>query len=195
MTTSGVARRRAVLLVDDRPENLLALEALLVRWATSSFVPDSGQEALDALEGDEFALILLDIRMPSMDGLETAARLRGLSAGRTPIIFVTADGAAPYSRRAYSRAADILREEAVDPPGAPGEDRVFHRALQARAAHPGGRRGVDHARRKEFVRSRRRRTVVASAGSSEPLCGRRRLAAGGALDRRDALIAIAPGLL
>src|SRR3954467_308356 len=80
-----------VLLVDDRPENLLALEAVLEPLGESLVVASSGQEALDRVLAQDFAVILLDVAMPGMDGFETARRIRARenSVG-TPIIFVTA---------------------------------------------------------------------------------------------------------
>ncbi len=80
-----------VLLVDDRPENLLALELLLedVRCETQKAI--SGNEALAAIVANDFALVLLDVQMPDMDGFETAALMRGnKKTCHIPIIFVTA---------------------------------------------------------------------------------------------------------
>ena len=80
-----------LLLVDDKPANLLALQALLEEAGHEIVTAPSGQEALANALIDDFALILLDIMMPEMDGFETARRLReGERNGRTPIIFVTA---------------------------------------------------------------------------------------------------------
>jgi signal transduction histidine kinase/DNA-binding response OmpR family regulator len=80
-----------ILLVDDRPANLLALEAILGDLAQNLIKAPSGAEALRALLRDDFALILLDVQMPDMDGLETAALIRARDRSRqTPIIFLTA---------------------------------------------------------------------------------------------------------
>ena len=81
-----------ILLVDDRPENLLALESLLEGEDLRIFTATSGNEALSVLmEGDEFALVLMDVQMPEMDGFETAALMKGMKRTReVPIIFVTA---------------------------------------------------------------------------------------------------------
>lgn len=80
-----------ILLVDDRAENLLALEAVLSAPEYRLVQARSGQEALDALKDHDFLVILLDIQMPLMDGFETARLARETPRGRrVPIIFVTA---------------------------------------------------------------------------------------------------------
>lgn len=81
----------SVLLVDDRPENLLALEAVLADVDARLVRADSGEEALRALLEEDFAAILLDVQMPGMDGYETAKMVRGRKrSAHTPIIFLTA---------------------------------------------------------------------------------------------------------
>jgi serine phosphatase RsbU (regulator of sigma subunit)/CheY-like chemotaxis protein/anti-sigma regulatory factor (Ser/Thr protein kinase) len=81
----------SVLLVDDRPENLLALAAVLEPLHVRLFSADSGEEALKALLEEDFAVVLLDVQMPGMDGFETAGYIRGRERSRTtPIIFLTA---------------------------------------------------------------------------------------------------------
>lgn len=87
----------AILLVDDRPENLLALDALLAPLAAETGVrvlhAHSGEEALRITlrEGDALAVLLLDVMMPGMDGPETARRIRAETRSEhVPIIFVTA---------------------------------------------------------------------------------------------------------
>ena len=81
----------AVLIVDDHPGNLLALEAVLAPLGAQITRAGSGEEALRAVLAHEFAAILLDVQMPSMDGFETAALIRGRErSAHTPIIFLTA---------------------------------------------------------------------------------------------------------
>ncbi|MEP0832650.1 EAL domain-containing protein [Microcoleus sp. AS-A8] len=80
-----------ILLVDDQPKNLLALSAILDSPDLNLVKADSGIEALRCLLNQDFAVILLDVQMPNMDGFETAALIRQRQRSRqTPIIFVTA---------------------------------------------------------------------------------------------------------
>lgn len=80
-----------VLLVDDKPQNLTALEAVLDGLGLSLVRASSGPEALRQLLQRDFAAVLMDVNMPGMDGLETAALIRGRPKSQhTPIIFITA---------------------------------------------------------------------------------------------------------
>jgi len=86
--------RASVLLVDDLPANLLALEAILDDHGHNLVRAQSGEEALRLLRDDDFALVLLDVRMPGMDGFQTARLVREQERSRhTPVIFITAYGA------------------------------------------------------------------------------------------------------
>jgi two-component system, sensor histidine kinase and response regulator len=85
--------RVKILLVDDQPENLLAAEAVLESLGQQIVKAESGREALRHLLDNDFAVIVLDIMMPEMDGFETAALIRQRERSRhTPIIFLTALG-------------------------------------------------------------------------------------------------------
>src|SRR5207253_2793626 len=80
-----------ILLVDDRPENLVALESVLECLGQNMVRAASGREALRRLLEDEFAVILMDVQMPEMDGFETASLIRSREKTQlTPIIFITA---------------------------------------------------------------------------------------------------------
>ncbi|HLH56960.1 MAG TPA: response regulator [Verrucomicrobiae bacterium] len=96
-----------ILIVDDRPDKLLALEAVLTGLRQNLVQARSGKEALRQLLKREFAVILLDVSMPSMDGFETAALIRQRpSCEHTPIIFVTSIGNSEnHIARGYSLGA------------------------------------------------------------------------------------------
>lgn len=80
-----------VLLVDDRPENLLTLEAALTDRDYELVFAHSGEEALKHILQNEFAVILLDVQMPGLNGFETAKLIKGRkSSAHIPIIFITA---------------------------------------------------------------------------------------------------------
>src|SRR6185295_10368593 len=80
-----------ILLVDDEPANLLALETILGELGQTLIQAHSGEEALQNILDTDFAVVLLDVQMKGIDGLETARLIRGWSRSRhTPIIFLTA---------------------------------------------------------------------------------------------------------
>ena len=83
--------RANILLVDDRPENLLALEALLEPLEANLVRANSGDEALKRILAQDFAVILLDVQMPGLNGFETAKLIKAREKSRyIPIIFLTA---------------------------------------------------------------------------------------------------------
>jgi signal transduction histidine kinase len=111
-----------ILLVDDRPENLMALEAVLEGLGPQLVRATSGREALRHLLDQDFAVVLLDVKMPDMDGFETAALIRERERSRdTPIIFMTALKSEEHLFRGYYMGAvdylfkpivpDILRSK------------------------------------------------------------------------------------
>jgi CheY-like chemotaxis protein len=89
-----------VLLVDDEPKNLFAMRAVLEDLGAQIHCVASGEEALRQVLKHQFAAILLDVRMPGIDGFETAAAIRSIERfRRVPIIFLSAHG----DRRAEGR--------------------------------------------------------------------------------------------
>jgi signal transduction histidine kinase len=121
---SGAGEPIKFLLVDDLDENLLALEALLQREGLACLKARSGDEALELLLLHDFALALLDVQMPGMDGFQLAEFMRGAERSRhVPIIFLTAGTADTQRRfRGYEAGAvdfiqkpieaDVLRSKA-----------------------------------------------------------------------------------
>jgi CheY-like chemotaxis protein len=78
-----------VLVVDDEPHSLLAMQELLSGPDREVVSGASGKEALRRILKDDFAIVLLDVRMPEMDGFEAAALIRKLKRSRDTIIFLT----------------------------------------------------------------------------------------------------------
>ena len=106
-----------ILLVDDRHENLVALDAILSSLNQILVTVKSGEEALKALLVDEFAVILLDVVMPGMDGFETASHIKRRPKTRdVPIIFLTAASAEPdHAFRGYAAGAVDYISKPFDP--------------------------------------------------------------------------------
>jgi PAS domain S-box-containing protein len=107
-TSRPIADLKAnILLVDDRPDKLLALEAVLTSLDQNLVQARSGKDALRQLLKRDFAVILLDVSMPSMDGFETASLIRQRpSSEHTPIIFITSIGNSEnHIARGYSLGA------------------------------------------------------------------------------------------
>ena len=106
--------RASILIVDDRPDKLLALRAVLEELEQNIVTAASGEEALKQVLLQDFAVILLDVNMPGLDGLETAQLIRNRrKSAHTPIIFITAD----FQDDSHSRRGYLLG--AVDYIGSP----------------------------------------------------------------------------
>ena len=91
MSEPVMTPKAKILCVDDTPENLLALEAILEPLDQELVRAGSGEEALRRLLNDEYALILLDVQMPGLDGFQTADLIKQRERNRhIPIIFLTA---------------------------------------------------------------------------------------------------------
>jgi signal transduction histidine kinase/DNA-binding response OmpR family regulator len=118
-------RKVKILLVDDQPANLLALEVVLGDLHQELVKAQSGADALRAVLKDDFAVVLLDVQMEGMDGFETGRLIRGRERSRhTPLIFLTAYDSPDFTaRQAYALGAvdflvkpivpDILRAKVV----------------------------------------------------------------------------------
>jgi signal transduction histidine kinase/DNA-binding response OmpR family regulator len=95
-----------ILIVDDRPDKLLAFQSILDELGQQLFTARSGEEALKLVLEHEFAVILLDVNMPGLDGLETAALIRQRKrTAHTPIIFITAYSDEMLTMQGYSLGA------------------------------------------------------------------------------------------
>jgi CheY-like chemotaxis protein len=114
---SGVAELAKALLVDDRRDNLLALEAILQGLPVQPVAVESGEAALKQLLVDDFAVILLDAQMPNMDGFETASHIKRRERTRhVPILFLTAaDRDAQLALRGYAVGAVDYLTKPFDP--------------------------------------------------------------------------------
>lgn len=106
-----------ILLVDDRTDNLVALQAILQGMPVETVAVTSGEAALKQLLVDDFALILLDATMPGMDGFETATHVKSRERTRNiPIIFLTAaDRDARLALRGYAAGAVDYLTKPFDP--------------------------------------------------------------------------------
>jgi two-component system, cell cycle sensor histidine kinase and response regulator CckA len=92
-----VRERINILMVDDRPDGLLTMEAVLQTPEYNLVKASSGLEALQHLQKDEFAVILLDVQMPVMDGFQTAKKVKEMPRSQnTPILFITAIHKDPF---------------------------------------------------------------------------------------------------
>ncbi|MFI5757112.1 two-component system response regulator [Streptomyces sp. NPDC051569] len=109
--------RASILLVDDMEDNLVALESVLASLEEPLVRARSGEEAVRALQGQPFAVVLLDVRMPGMDGFETASRIKRLDQAKdTPIIFLNGpDSDGGYAFRGYAAGAADFLTKPFDP--------------------------------------------------------------------------------
>lgn len=125
-----------ILAVDDRRENLLAIEAVLTNDAIRLYRATSGQEALALMLDVEFALVLLDVQMPDMDGFETAELMRSNEKTKyTPIIFVTAiSKEEKHVFRGYESGAVDYLFKPLDPEILRSKVRIFLELHRQKAA-------------------------------------------------------------
>lgn len=119
--------RPKLLIVDDQPANLIALKHLLAKVDAEVIPAASGNEALKLTLNHDFALALLDVQMPEIDGFEVAELLRGEERTRDlPIIFLTAAHRdADHRSRGYGAGAVDYIEKPIDEPALLAKVRVF----------------------------------------------------------------------
>jgi PAS domain S-box-containing protein len=154
------ATEPAILVVDDRPANLLAFQAVLGPLGQTVVTATSGQEALQHLLQREFALILVDVQMPGMDGFELAALIRSNArVASIPIIFVTAASHdATHVFDGYAHGAVDFLLKPFEPEVLRAKARVFselHRAqqiirVQAQRLHDNELREVERRNEERF---------------------------------------------
>ncbi|WP_419999273.1 response regulator [Streptomyces boninensis] len=103
--------------MDDRPEALLAIGGILDELGQPVVTASSGEAALRALMAEDYAVIILDVRLPGMDGFETAVCIKGRERTRAiPIIFLTASADEPHQvRRSYEVGAVDYLCKPVEP--------------------------------------------------------------------------------
>src|SRR5690348_17125103 len=95
-----------ILVVDDRRDKLLVFETILADLGQTIVTANSGEQALKLVLEHDFAVILLDVNMPGLDGLETAALIRNRKkSAHTPIIFITAYADEMHATKGYSLGA------------------------------------------------------------------------------------------
>ena len=116
-----------LLIVDDLPENLLALNALIRKDGRTVFQASCGEDALNLLLEHEFALAILDVQMPGMNGFELAELMRGTEKTRhIPIVFVTAAGKeSNYAFKGYESGAVDFLYKPLDIAAVNGKVNVF----------------------------------------------------------------------
>ncbi|MFD5030047.1 two-component system response regulator [Streptomyces sp. NPDC058405] len=114
---TAITDRASILLVDDMEDNLEALEAVLASLDEPLVRARSGEEAMTALLRQPFAVVLLDVRMPGMDGFETASRIKRLDGAKdTPIIFLNGpESDSGYAFRGYATGAADFLTKPFDP--------------------------------------------------------------------------------
>jgi len=116
-----------ILIVDDRPDKLLVYRTILEDLGANLFTAASGEQALKQVLEREFAVILLDVNMPGLNGLETAALIRSRSrSAHIPIIFITADfNDEPHMAKGYALGAVDYIASPVVPEILQAKVRVF----------------------------------------------------------------------
>lgn len=106
LASDEIQHKAKILVVDDRQDKLLAFQSILQELDQNIFTARSGEEALKLVLEHEFAVVLMDVNMPDLDGLETAALIRKRKkTAHTPIIFITAYSDEMLTMQGYSLGA------------------------------------------------------------------------------------------
>ncbi|MBC7380281.1 MAG: hybrid sensor histidine kinase/response regulator [Burkholderiaceae bacterium] len=136
-----------ILIVDDLPENLLALDALIRGEDREIVQASSGDKALTLLLDNEFALAILDVQMPGMNGFELAEFMRGTDKTRSiPIIFVSAAGKdLDYAFKGYESGAVDFLHKPLDAHAVKSKVNVFVDMYHQRGALVAAREELQHA--------------------------------------------------
>jgi len=142
-----------VLIVDDLPENLRALEAVIRDEARLVYQAASGEDALSLMLEHEFALAILDVQMPGMDGFELAELMRGTERTRhIPIVFVSAAGRElNYAFKGYEQGAVDFLHKPIDPDAMRSKVQVFVTLDQQRRQMQRQMAALERARREQEV--------------------------------------------
>jgi CheY-like chemotaxis protein len=167
---AGPGAPAKILIVDDRAENLLALEAILHGLGHELVKATSGEEALKRLLTEDVAVILLDVQMPGMDGFETAHHVKARAkTADIPILFLTAlDGAAHQAFRGYAAGAVDYLAKPFDPWVLRAKVAVFvelHQRRQELAAQAGRARAELAALRSPHLAALAGEVVAAVEGA------------------------------
>ncbi|HLX78353.1 MAG TPA: response regulator, partial [Acidimicrobiales bacterium] len=167
------AKATSILVVDDREENIIALEAVLEPLRCRLVTASSGREALRLLLEEQFAVILLDVQMPGMDGFETASYIRDHHRTRTiPIIFVSAvSTGTEHVFRGYEAGAVDYIVKPIDPVAIRSKVRVFVELYERgeeirRQAEVIRQRELERTRREAERRRHRRTALLASLSTA-----------------------------
>ncbi|HEX7637427.1 MAG TPA: response regulator, partial [Burkholderiaceae bacterium] len=167
---AGDEDRVDILVVDDLPEKLLVFETVLGELGQNLVFARSGADALRQVLKRDFAVILLDVNMPDMDGFETAALIRRYKrAAHTPIIFITSYADEMQTARGYSLGAVDYIPSPVVPEVLRSKVRVFVElhVLQRRTARQAEERvalAASEAALRVAEESTRRSTALADLG-------------------------------
>lgn len=142
-----------LLIVDDLPENLRALDALIRDEQRLVFQAQSGEEALSLMLEHDFALAILDVQMPGMDGFELAELMRSTSRTRNiPIVFVSAAGRElNYAFKGYETGAVDFLYKPLDPDAVRSKVNVFVTLDQQRREMQRQMEALEAARREQEV--------------------------------------------